>query len=229
MINLETIRVIYGDRKAVDGVTATATAGEFIALVGPNGSGKSSLLKALAGVVAFSGEATLSGQPSYLAQSPVAPARAKVRDVIALGRTPHLGPMTRLRDVDKAAVATAMTDVGITDFANRRIGALSGGEQARVHLARVLATQAQCVLADEPVTALDPYYQLAIMDVLQAQAKDGRVVITALHDLSLAARYASRIWVMQNGKLYADGPPDTALNETTLAQVFRITPDGRRL
>lgn len=236
MLEMQNISVAYGDKRVVTAVSASAKPGELIALVGPNGSGKSTLLKALAGLIAHDGTTNLPSTRlarartlAYLAQDATAPALRHVSDIVALGRTPHVGALSRLNDADKAIIDTALNTCGIADFAQRPFGTLSGGEQMRVHLARTLATQAPLILADEPVTALDPYYQLAVMEVLKSTAAAGQTVITALHDLTLAKRYADRIWVMQAGSLVKNDRPAEALDTETLAQVFRITPDGQRL
>jgi len=96
----------------------------------------------------------------------------------------------------------------------------------RVHLSRALATDAPVLLADEPITALDPYYQISVMKILRQTAQTGKTVITALHDLEYAARFADRIWVMKHGRLIRDEPAGTALTADILKDVFRITPEG---
>jgi len=236
MLELNNISVDYGDQTVVDGVSVIAQTGSFIALVGPNGSGKSSLLKAVAGLVSHKGTTNLPTKLSlrakslaYLAQNATAPALRRVSDIVALGRTPHMGSLSRLSVTDADIVSNALDQCDISDFADRPFGTLSGGEQMRVHLARTLATQAPLLLADEPVTALDPYYQLSVMDVLKTYAANGQTVITALHDLDLACRYADRVWVMRDGKIVKNDKPAKALDAETLAQVFRITPDGFRI
>jgi len=236
MIELRNISVHYGDAQVVKSLSAALKAGEFIALVGPNGSGKSSLLKAIAGLVTYTGSTSLPDNPkarakilAYLAQNSTAPNHRKVNDIIALGRTPYLGLMSKLSKLDEAAIQNAAKACEIETYLDRNYGTLSGGEKMRVHLARTLATQAACLLADEPITALDPYYQLSAMDILRETATAGTAVIAALHDLSHAKRFADRIWVMHDGKLVADDAADKALNPEVLRHVFRITPDGDRI
>lgn len=233
MIKLDKICVTYGSSNVVKNVSAETGQSEFIALVGPNGSGKSSLLKAIAGILPHGGFTNLSAdrrrrakQLSYLSQNASASENHVVRDIVALGRTPYARTFSKLTKGDLNAVNTAMEKCGIINFADRPFGELSGGEQTRVHLARALATEAPLLLADEPVTALDPYYQLSVMTVLKDTAKSGKTVIAALHDLSLAKRFCDRIWVMNNGCLISEGVPTEALSEQVLRDVFRLTKEG---
>ena len=233
MIELKDITVRYGTKTVVKGVSAHAKAGQFIALVGPNGSGKSSLLKAIAGVIPYGGETSLSRDQkmrakeiSYLAQNCTAPAHRLIKDIISLGRTPFLGPLSKLSEEDNQIVRTAAEICETDIFSNRKYGTLSGGEQMRVHLSRALATQAPILLADEPTTALDPYYQISVMNILQQASRSGTTIITALHDLKLAEKFADRIWVMDAGQLVADKPAKSALTEDILKTVFRITQKG---
>jgi len=236
MIELRNISVTYGASPVVQNVTATAKSGELIALVGPNGSGKSSLLKAIAGLIPHKGSSSLpisrkerAKTLSYLAQNSTAPAHRKVKDIIALGRTPFLGLLSKLSETDETAIQNAAKLSEITPLLDRNFGTLSGGEKMRVHLARTLATQAPILLADEPITALDPYYQISTMKILRETANSSTAVITALHDLEYAKRFADRIWVMSQGQLVADEASETALSTAVLRDVFRITPDGKTI
>lgn len=233
MIALKNITVKYGAKTVVDNLSAKAKAGEFIALIGPNGSGKSSLLKAIAGLIPHSGSTSLPQQAkararnlSYLAQNSTAPDHRLVEDIIGLGRTPYLGPLAKLRETDNQAIQSAAKACATDQFFGRTFGALSGGEKMRVHLSRALATKAPILLADEPTTALDPYYQISVMNILQNESRTGTTVIAALHDLKLAQKFADRIWVMHEGKLVANGPASTALKDDILKTVFRVTSNG---
>ena len=236
MIELKNISVRYGTKTVVNDVSATANSGQFIALVGPNGSGKSSLLKAIAGLVPHGGSTSLptdrrarAKQVSYLAQNSMAPDTRMVEDIIALGRTPFLGPLARLSNTDKHAINIAAKACETDGFFDRKFGMLSGGEQMRVHLTRALATQAPVLIADEPITALDPYYQISTLNILRKSADAGTTIIIALHDLKLAERYADQIWVMQSGRLVSNGPAKSTLSETILRDVFRVTADGQNI
>ena len=205
----------------------------MIALIGPNGSGKSSLLKAIAGLLPYEGKTSLpSGRKqrakrlSYLAQNCTAPHTRNVEDIIALGRSPFLGPLSKLTEADKQAIKAAATACETETYFGRQFGTLSGGEKMRVHLSRTLATDTPVLLADEPTTALDPYFQISCMNILRASAETGKTVIVALHDLKLAERFADRIWVMQAGRLVANAPAMEALSDTILKEVFRVTSTG---
>jgi len=233
MIALKNITVKYGAKTVVDDVSAEAKAGAFIALVGPNGSGKSSLLKAIAGLIPYSGSTSLPQNArarartlSYLAQNSTAPNHRLVEDIIGLGRTPFLGPLATMRERDNQAVQAAAKACATAQFFGQTFGTLSGGEQMRVHLSRALSTKAPTLLADEPTTALDPYYQISVMNILQKESRNGTTVIAALHDLKLAQKFTDRIWVMHKGKLVANGPASTTLTDDILKTVFHVTSDG---
>jgi iron complex transport system ATP-binding protein len=147
-----------------------------------------------------------------------------VKDVVALGRYPHgATDPARLTSPDKAAVERAMQATDIVGFANRRVTELSGGERSRVALARVLAVEAPIVLADEPTASLDPRYQIDVMKNLRDVADSGVLVIVVTHDLGFAARFADTVLVISDGRLAAQGPPQQALSDDIIANVFRIS------
>ncbi|MCF6275184.1 MAG: ABC transporter ATP-binding protein [Robiginitomaculum sp.] len=240
-LTIENLSAGYGKTSVLQDINATAKPGELIGLVGPNGSGKSCLLKTIAGLIMpTAGQVSLGGRPAlslsskvrakqiaWLAQDRSAAWALSVRALVALGRAPYRGRLGKLSADDEAAIDTAMAAAHCTDLQDRRFDALSGGEQARVLLARALAVGAPFLLADEPTASLDPYYQISIMQSLRGEAKNnktkgGKTVITSLHDLPLAKQYCDRIWVMQGGKFVADNVPDIALSDTILADVFRI-------
>ena len=232
-LSWQSLAVRYGAREAVSLGAGDWAQGSLIALLGPNGSGKTSLLKALAGALdggsvdvdglRIAGEdadglgpAERARRIAYLSQTRTGPALAAVRDVVALGRFPH-------RDRDAGGrVEAVMARLDLGGMAERRFGTLSGGEQARVLLARALAVQAPILLADEPTAALDPYYALSIMDALRREADAGALVVVSLHDLSLAGRYADRVVVLQDGRAVADGSPGEALEAGLLERAFRV-------
>jgi iron complex transport system ATP-binding protein len=135
---------------------------------------------------------------------------------------PHGATLDNLTARDDAAIAAALTACDLEALAARDVTTLSGGERARALLARALAVEAPVLLADEPVSALDPRHQLSVMETLQAQAHAGRLVIVVLHDLALAARFADRIILMQSGRIAADGPPDMVLTAEQLGAVFGV-------
>jgi iron complex transport system ATP-binding protein len=145
-----------------------------------------------------------------------------VASVVALGRLPHGEKPDSLSEAGRKAVATALQSVGLQGFAQMPATALSGGERARVLLARALATQAPVLLVDEPVAALDPRHQLVVLDVLKQRAQAGAMVVAIMHDLTLAARFADIIVLLHQGKVEAFGPPETVLTEARLGAIFGI-------
>jgi iron complex transport system ATP-binding protein len=144
-----------------------------------------------------------------------------VEDVVALGRLPRNAGVG-LSAADHAAIRRAMEATGIAEYAKRPVTMLSGGERARVALARVLATEARLILADEPTASLDPHYQLVVLDILRRHVKGGGAAVAVLHDLSLAARRADRIVIMDKGVIVADGSPRAVLTKPRLAETFGV-------
>ena len=205
--------------------------GEVLGLIGPNGAGKSTLLKTLAGLEVYSGEIRIENN---LFESYSSSERARmiglqpqlvdstwpisVEEVVALGRTPW-------HDRDEVAIQQAMQMAGITEFSQRTIDHLSGGERARVWLARVLAGQPQALLVDEPVANLDIHYQLSVMNVLKDYAANNNGVIVALHDLSLAARYCDKLCLLKSAECVAQGSPTEVLTESLLHSVYEVEVD----
>jgi iron complex transport system ATP-binding protein len=216
-------------------VTVDLPAGGLIALVGPNGAGKSTLLKTLAGLITpDTGHIHLDGRPlrdyvpldraqtiAYLPQSRVVHWPLPVRSIVALGRLPYQVVGTDSA-ADTAAITSAMATMDVTQFADRSVLDLSGGEQARVLMARALAQKAAILLADEPTAALDPAHQLQLLEALQRTADGGATVIVATHDLSLAARFAKIVVVMHQGRVVTASPPRDAFTSNILSDVYGI-------
>ena len=234
---VEGLGVSLSGRAVVAEASFALPAGTLAAIVGPNGAGKTSLLRALVGLVPHTGRARLDGDDlaalppkararrlAYLPQGHEAHWPLPARDIVALGRLPHgAGDPTRLAPADAAAVAAALEATDTTAFADRPVTTLSGGERARIALARVFAVGAGLILADEPTAALDPRHQLAVMARLREAARTGATVVTVTHDLGLASRFAERVLVMDRGRIVADGVPEGALAPEVLARVFGIT------
>lgn len=231
------LTVSLGGRRVLDAIDVTLGGGALIGVVGPNGAGKSTLARALLGLLKpDTGTVTLDGtdvsglasgvlarQVAYLPQTYAVHWPLSVARLVGLGRLPHLGPFSRIAATDEEAIAAALRDTDTTHLAHRTATELSGGERARVMLARALATGAPALVADEPLTALDPGHQLEIMALLQAQARAGLLVVVVLHDLGLAARFCDRLLLLDAGRLVADGTPDQVLTDEALAQVYGIT------
>jgi iron complex transport system ATP-binding protein len=246
-LSVADLTVRLGSTLAVDRATFSADPGTLVAIVGPNGAGKTSLVRAIAGLVRHSGQCSLAGKrledlgPAERARRiAYQPQRADfawalpVRDAVALGRLPHGDPFGRASQGDAAAVATALDRLSLTGLSDRPVTSLSGGERARVMLARVLATGAQAILADEPTAALDPAHQILVLDLLREEARAGRLVLAVLHDLALAARFADRVLVIDQGVILADGTADEVLTDDIIARVFGlrclfVEIDGRRV
>ncbi|AVO43871.1 ABC transporter ATP-binding protein [Phreatobacter cathodiphilus] len=246
-LSLDGVSVALGRRPVLRDVTLAVPAGTLVAVVGPNGAGKTSLLRALAGLAPASGTMRLGGEDlariapmararsiAYLPQRSEIAWDLGVRDAVTLGRLPHGDPFSGATAEDRRAVDAALDRLGLSSFAARPVTALSGGERARVTLARVLATGARLILADEPTAALDPAHQLAVLGLLREEAAAGRVVLAVLHDLALAARFADQVAVLHEGRLAAFGPPEEAFSDDVLRKVFGLafthaTVDGRRV
>lgn len=213
----------------LDGVSATLEPGRITAICGPNGAGKSTLIEMLAGLLTPEiGAVTIDGTPlahlhprerakriGYLPQEPVLAWDVSVRNLVALGRLPF-------RDRGTAQVEAALEACDCTRFADRPVSTLSGGERARVLLARVLAGEPQWILADEPFAALDIGHQLALARQLAAQRDAGRGVLLVVHDLALAMNRVDRVIVLDEGRLAADGTPPDALSPDVLRDVWHI-------
>ena len=242
LLAAKSVSVRLGGRTIVADANATLCAGEMVVLVGPNGAGKTTLLKALAGLVPCFGTVELEGRSAstltarerarrlaYLPQGHSFSWPLPAGEIVALGRYPHADPFSPVNDADRAAVEHAMDITGTKDFAERIVTSLSGGERARVALARVLATQANVLLADEPTISLDPRHQFVVMDVLRHAAKAGGAVLAVIHDLALAARYADRVIVLEKGNIVADEKPATALSPQRIATIFGVEADMIRI
>ncbi len=239
MVNLVASRlsVSLGARTVVDAVDAEFAAGTLTGIIGPNGAGKSSLVKAMLGLLpAASGSVLLNGedisrlhrrdvarQLSYLPQGQSLHWPLSVERLVALGRLPHLGPLSRIGHDDAQAIAAAMRRTDVDHLGGRDAAALSGGERARVLMARALAVEARGLIADEPLAALDAGHQIEVMEMLRAEAQSGAMVIAVLHDLAMAARFCSRLLLMHEGRIVASGKPRDVLTEEHLREIYGIT------
>jgi iron complex transport system ATP-binding protein len=234
-LSVSDAHVRLGDKDVLRGVSASFAKAQITAIVGPNGAGKSTLLTLLAGLrTADRGRAQLEGadigaltpraraqRMGYLPQTPEVAWAVDVRTLVGLGRTPFIGARG-LSSEDDAAVGRAMMQCGVAAMAERIVISLSGGERARVLIARALAGEPQWLLADEPLAGLDPGYQLDVAALFRKMAEDGRGVIVTLHDLDMAMRMADRVLVLAEGRVLADGAPRRALSPEILKQAYGI-------
>lgn len=217
----------------LEGVALDVVSGEVLALVGPNGAGKSTLLAALAGDLRpRAGTIELDGRPmdewSAMERSrrrAVLPQQHRlgfgftVAEVVRMGRAPWAG--TECCHDDERVTAESMRTCDIEDFAQRSFATLSGGEQARVALARVLAQETPTVMLDEPTAALDLQHQETVMQIAAGRADSGTGVVVVLHDLGLAAAYADKVAVLSGGRIIAYGRPGDVLTAALLSEVYR--------
>ena len=235
-LTLNKLNVQLGGRQILQDVSFDLETPGLIGLVGPNGAGKTTLLRAIAALLPFDGRIALdevsvaeisarqrARSIAYLAQGAQAHWPLDVSRLVALGRLPHLEPFRPLSPKDEAAVKRALQLADVSVFHDRNVLTLSGGERARVFLARALAVEAPLLLVDEPVASLDPYHQLGIMEVLKTYAGEGRTVIAVLHDLSLASRFCDRLLLLDKGRLHADGSALDVLTQENLRNIYRVT------
>jgi iron complex transport system ATP-binding protein len=235
-LRAEAVGVDLGGRAVLQDFSTTIVPGDFVAVVGPNGAGKSTALRALAGLVKPArGRVILDDKPladferrdvgrqiAYLPQDRTVHWPLAAERVVALGRLPHRTFSAAESAVDKSAVASAMQRMDVVHLAQRPIVTLSGGERARVLVARALAQEARYLIADEPTAGLDPAHSLKLFQEFARLAADGHAVVTALHDLSLALRYAKRVILMLDGRAIADGAAAQVLDKRRIAQAFGI-------
>jgi len=229
------VHVRLGEKAVLDGVGLSFAPGQVTTIVGPNGAGKSTLLTVLAGLRAPDrGHVTLDGvniaslapnlraqRIGYLPQIPEVAWPIDVRTLVGLGRIPFTGARG-LSAADEAAVDRALALGGIAAMADRNVLTLSGGERGRVLLARALAGEPKWLLADEPLTGLDPGYQLEATALFRKMAEDGCGVVVTLHDLHMALRMSDRVVVLAEGRILADGTPGAALSPEILAQAYNV-------
>ncbi|QGK70824.1 ATP-binding cassette domain-containing protein [Allosaccharopolyspora coralli] len=236
----------YGKDVVLSSVSTSVDTGSWLSIIGPNGSGKSTLLKAVVGIARHTGDVLVDEQPlrtlgrrararrlGYAPQIPQLPVGLTVTDYVLLGRTPHLGLLGHEGPADLAVVHDVVNRLDLDHLASRPLATLSGGERQRAVLARALAQQADVLLLDEPTTGLDVGHAQALLDLVdELRREHGTTVVTTLHDLTLAAQYAARLLLLDNGTVAAEGEPTSVLTPKTLAEHYdaRVTvlhaPDG---
>lgn len=235
LLEITGLDVRLGIRRVLRNISLSIGRGEFVGLIGPNGAGKTTLLRAALGLIPATGEVRLDGhllgdlterdralRASYLPQERDIAWSLPAETVIALGRTPHRKPYAVLTPLDRAAIDRAIARMSIGALRDRVATQLSGGERARVLIARALAQDAPLLLADEPTAGLDPAHQIGLMKVFANQASEGRSVVATMHDLGLAAQWCSRIVLLSGGGIVADGNPSAVFTAEQMRDVYGV-------
>ena len=236
MIVARDLRVTRGRQEVVHGVSLEVPAGSWLSVVGPNGAGKSSLLLAIAGLLPATGEVTLEGRAlrdlsvrararmvALVPQQPVVPESLTVAEYVLLGRTPHLSLFGSEAGRDHEQAGRVLATVDLAWAADRLVATLSGGEFHRAVVGRALAQEARVLVLDEPTTGLDLGHQLQVLELVdQLRRTEGITVVSAMHDLTLAARYSDRIALLVDGQLVADGSPEAVLRADVLERHYGV-------
>ena len=236
ILQAQQLDIGYGATRIVQDLSFSPPPGKVTALIGPNGCGKSTLLKAFARILTpQSGSLTLDGKAyrdlsardlarkvAFLPQVLPIPEGVSVRQLVAYGRSPHNSLWGRLSGADQHSVEQALQRMELETLADRPLSDLSGGQRQRAWLAMILAQDAAIVLLDEPTTYLDISHQVELLDLMRALSAEGKTVITVLHDINQACRYADHLAVMQAGRLVASGTPGDVLNAELVCRVFDV-------
>lgn len=232
-VEAENIHLSYGAKEILKGVSINSQNHEFVGLIGPNGSGKSTLLKCIYRILKpNAGQIFLDGtelssmsvrasakKAAVVAQHNYYNFEFSVREVVMMGRAPHKRALERDNANDYAIVEKALQTVGMSEFADRSFSTLSGGEQQRVILARALAQQTPCLILDEPTNHLDITHQLELMHIVKELDV---TVISAIHDLNIAAMFCDRIYAIQDGKIVGQGSPEKLLTPEFIRNVYHV-------
>jgi iron complex transport system ATP-binding protein len=231
------VSVNHGNRTVLHPLDLDVAAGEWLGIVGPNGAGKSTLLRAVAGTLAHAGTITLGDQPTaglsprararlvaFAPQQPTIPTGTSVADYVLLGRTAHI-PLLRVESAhDLAVLAEVLALLDLTELADREVATLSGGERQRAVIARALTQEAPVLLLDEPTTALDIGHQQQVLSLVDDLRHRRRLtVVSAMHDLTLAAQHADRFVLLAEGRVAAHGGAREVFTPDVVARVFGAT------
>ncbi len=239
LVSAREITVGYGGEPVIPALSLDVAPGDFMVVVGPNGCGKSTLLKTLArvnrpssGRVDLDGEDLhrMRGRPvaqriSLLPQTATAPEGITVAELVARGRHPHHTLLRQWSAEDERSVAAALERTHLTDEADTQVSSLSGGQRQRAWVAMVLAQDTEVILLDEPTTFLDIAHQYELLELFAELNAEGRTIVAVLHDLNQAARFASRLVVMHEGRVHGDGAPATVLTGQLVHEVFGLAAD----
>lgn len=229
------VRYPGAPKAALDGVTMAVPDGMLYAVLGPNGSGKSTLMKALLGVVpSTGGTALVDGRSAtdwdrremattvgVVSQGETVAFPITVKELVGMGRYPHLSALGAEGEDDRAVVARALEQCDVHELSARDVGTLSGGERQRVRIARALAQDPTALVLDEPTASLDIHHEMAILELLRDFADGGMTVLLVTHGLDLAARFADRVLLLSDGRVAAEGLPDEVLRADVLEEVYR--------
>ena len=236
VLQAKSIDVYQGESLILAGTSFAVKSGELVGLIGPNGAGKTTLLRALTGLLPIKTgsivfnerelerrfRTLIARKIAYLEQNSRSYWPITAENLVMLGRMPHLGQWKRPGRADWDVVHQAMSTCDVLQFKSRSVTNLSGGEQARVMLARALATEPEILLADEPVAGLDPAHQLDVMDKLRERVKYGAGVVVVMHDLTLASRYCNRLVLLFEGRVIAEGDSEKVLSSDLLMRYYGI-------
>ncbi|MBM9468505.1 ABC transporter ATP-binding protein [Nakamurella leprariae] len=233
----------YGDRRIIDDLDVRIPDGSFTVIIGPNGCGKSTLLRSLVRLlkptggsvlldgtdIAHTRSKELARQIGLLPQTSIAPEGITVIDLVSRGRHPHQSALKRWSEHDERAVQKALTRTGLADLTTRVVDELSGGQRQRVWIAMALAQDTPILLLDEPTTYLDISHQIDVLDLCTSLQREGRTLVAVLHDLNQAARYATHLIVLDQGRIIAEGAPTDVVTADLVRDVFgvgaRVIPD----
>lgn len=232
-LSTENIRLSYDEASILKGVSINIKSKEFVGIIGPNGSGKSTLLKCIyrtlkpdEGAVYVNGEPLISMKVKESSKKIAVVAQHNfynfdfsVREVVMMGRSPHKKTLDRDNEEDYRIVKEALNTVGMNGFEDRSFSTLSGGEQQKVILARALAQQTECLILDEPTNHLDITHQLEILKIVKEL---GITVVSAIHDLNLAAAYCDRLYVLRDGQILYEGTPEDVLTKEIIKEIYSI-------
>jgi iron complex transport system ATP-binding protein len=237
MLVIKSLSVDFNSKPVLRDLSFTAKPGEILGIIGPNGAGKTTLLRAISGLIPINkGVMELDGENladksiierakliASVPQAPSLPLAFNGWDMVMLGRTPYLNWLGQTSSQDEEITRSVMQQTQSLDFAMRKVGELSAGEQQRVLLARALAQSTPVLLMDEPTTHLDLHYQIELLDLVKRLTKQKSITtLIVLHDLNLSSRYADELMLLEQGQIAAFGKPQKVLIDAILSRVYQI-------